>query len=384
MSSIFDYLKWRGDIAFDVSPFNPVDNLILSELAYALWDEIVDSSFDDEIRLEDAVNLYFERQIEEKQLTRAPSTSGSLVEMLRMLKETDRFRNLRLCGFQMVNNYEVSEQFAAVTFVLPDETVFVSYRGTDDTILGWKEDLDMSFKSFVPGQNKAREYLHNAMIHFDTRFRVGGHSKGGNLAVYASAFIPSVLQSRIINVYNNDGPGFLTEIYDNECFKRIDDRILTFVPQSSIIGMLLEHDEDFKIVHSSETGISQHNVFTWEVNVNDLVYLDANTFSSKLVDKSLKNWVNDLDYDQKQKFFEAVFGIIDETGITSMTELRNISIKQGYSLFKTYMNSDDETKGLIATGFGYLAKSLKDNIPMPQIPNIGEEIKKIRKSKKDR
>ena len=261
MANIFDYLAWRGDITLAQSPFNPVDSLILSVLSYLPFDGTVDSAFERRgITIAEAQVAFSARDV-----ARAPVRSDNDVQLLTALAGSARFARMRLTGYTSLFDEARQEQFAALTIRTGDGASYISFRGTDHSLVGWKEDFNMSFMTPVPAQRDAVAYLERAAKSLWGPLRVGGHSKGGNLAVYASAFCGRRFQKRIVSVYNNDGPGFDESVIATEGFQIIGERLHAYVPQSSIIGMLLEHAEQYAIVHSGQKGIMQHDPYSWSV-----------------------------------------------------------------------------------------------------------------------
>ena len=282
--NIFDYLEWRGELPMNQCPFNEVDNLILCQLAYAKFDGILPDKFNHSMELKQAAEMYDKMKSEDAVLF--DNKDGEC--FYRLLISSERFSSMKICGY--VNHVDADEQkqFSAMTFGLNDGTYYVAYRGTDNTLVGWKEDLNMSFMSPIPAQEEAVRYLERAAKELPGRpkFRVGGHSKGGNLAVYASQFCSDRTRRYILDVYNNDGPGFRKE------FKSLAERIHTFVPQSSIVGMLLEYEEPYTVIHSSSiSGILQHNPFTWEVLGPRFVYEEDTDKFSQYIDRTLKDFM---------------------------------------------------------------------------------------------
>ena len=376
MNSIIDYVKWRGDLSFEASPFNRIDNLILTQLAYALWDGVLSDSFEEQRTLYDAVDAFFAEGNDDAQKDHGYFASSNLLLLMPLVGISKRFRDVKICGY--VNQVEeaVEKQFSAVTFLLDDETAYVAYRGTDSTMVGWKEDFNMSFMYTVPSQNMAISYLHDAIIHLPhMHMYVGGHSKGGNLAVYAAAFLPSVIQSRVLQVFNNDGPGLMSTVVEMDGYQRMKDRIETFVPQSSVFGMILEHEEEYRVVHSNQVSVFQHNAFSWDVLGVDFVYMENVHKSSEALNKAFRDWVSDLSYEDKQKFFDVIFDVINEAGITTTADLRKARLKSSYALLKTYRELSAEDKKLINEGLTYFFKSIGEGMGLPNIPFLNNEEK---------
>ena len=245
-ATVFDYLRWRGDLTLAQDGFNEVDSLILCIISYInlkklrqLW------SFDpkDAMPMGDVC-----RQLTEEDEQLGLSTLD-YIPLMRAAAETARFRDVSLFAFESLHDEAQQMQFAAVSFLLPDGSVYVAYRGTDMTIVGWQEDFNMSFLSAVPAQLKATEYAEAVARACPRRpLRIGGHSKGGNLAAWAAVHLDEKLQrKRLIAAYNNDGPGFSRDLVNEPCYQAVADRLFTFIPASSIVGVLLEHAEDYEV-----------------------------------------------------------------------------------------------------------------------------------------
>lgn len=321
MANLFDYIAWRGDLPFSADPFNEVDNLILSELAFLDFSEVVTQDFSTSVTLRDAIaQLAVLRESE-------VSEDGILIpkEILPLAQrcaESRRFGEIGLCGFVCRTDTRCEMQFAAVTFLIGDGTAFTAFRGTDDTLVGWKEDFNMTFLSVVPSQSIASRYLLEMASVYPHMIRAGGHSKGGNLAIYAAATLPLEMQRRILTVYNNDGPGFSRNFLDADGYGRIRDRVRTIVPQTSIVGMLLEHECAYTIVKSSENGLFQHDGFSWEVLGASFVRLSDRTDESKFIDRTLKGWIAALDVKEREAFIEEVYAILSETRAETLSDIR--------------------------------------------------------------
>ena len=231
MANILDYLDWRGDLQISERGFNEVDNLLLAELCYLDFGGIVPPGFDAPVPLQEAMRRY--------DVLREHESMGVLVpdqipELGRCMAASARFSGLLLCGYENKIDDETQTQFSALTLLLPDGTAYVAFRGTDDTIVGWKEDFNLAFLPVVPAQRMAVQYLQAAAAVFSERpLRVGGHSKGGNLAVYSAVFCSEAVQNQLMQVYNNDGPGFRTSLLPLPEHKRVAGRIVTIIPESS-------------------------------------------------------------------------------------------------------------------------------------------------------
>ena len=247
-------------------------------------------------------------------------------------------------------------QFAALCIVIGDGSFYISFRGTDDTLVGWKENFNMGFMDSVPAQLLAAQYTEAAARAIRGKIRIGGHSKGGNLSLYAASHLPRRLQKRIIAVYNNDGPGFGKSITETEGFVAIAPRVLTVVPQSSVVGLLLEHGKVDKIVKSTGDGVWQHDPYTWEVLGDHFILADALTPESLRLEKTLKAWVADMTVEQRRDMVEAIYKVFTANNAKTLTDIASDKLDFLLSLGKM----DAKTRDIIfSTGKLLLKEGLR-------------------------
>ena len=243
MSNIFDYLNWR-DIPIEKVEQNEVDNLILSRASYFPFDGVLEN--EEKITLKEAYDRFLKIKKKPHFLQKEDK------KLFAILSCSTRFKDIFVYNY--INKIDSLEekQFSAITFFLPVDTIYVAFRGTDDTLVGWKEDLNMTYSEYVPAQEDAVKYLEDIARKTKGPIIVGGHSKGGNLAIYASAFCKESIKKRIIKIYNNDGPGFSKKIVENVKYKNIVEKVHTYIPQTSIIGRLLNHTGKANIIKSTQ------------------------------------------------------------------------------------------------------------------------------------
>ena len=352
MPNILDYIAWRGDLTLEAAPFNDVDNLILSRLSFIPFEGVVPRLFDQSISLVKAAKLI--------KAAKNPAPDFIMREdpnLLHAAANCKRFGDMQLSGFINHIDTTAQKQFAAVVFQLQDDSIYIAFRGTDKTLVGWKEDFNMSFMTSVPAQEHALGYLENAAAFFPNKMHIGGHSKGGNLAVYSSAFCSQNVQDRIIKVYNNDGPGFHNEVISQPGYARIRDRTNTFVPQTSVVGMLLEHEEKYTIIHSTEIGLMQHDLYSWEVMRDHFICLDNVSSSSKFIDQTLKTWVTQMTPDERGDFIDALYSIIATTEAKTFSDLTGQWHKNALLILKSIMNMNENMRNAIARALLLLFKS---------------------------
>ena len=347
MNTIIDYLDWRGDLSFNQDPLNEVDNLIFSVLSYSDFSGVVPGlDKPGSVTLQEAADRIGPAPHEvTTNLTR--SFFAALPLLLEKCAQTERFANLQLSHYIDRIEFAKAEQFSAVVFSLDEQLHFIAFSGTDDTLAGWKEDLEMSFREAVPAQKDATRYVQAVMANLSGDFYLGGHSKGGNLAVYAAAHLTPEEQQRIIAVYNNDGPGFLANIIEKEGYQRIIHKVTTFIPQSSVAGILLEHEEKFQIIRSNETGLMQHNAFSWEVLGKHFVYEQELSKSSLVLSQAIRAWLNNISLEERSQFVEALFKVIDATGAKTLSELSEDKLATARAMITTFTQMEEETQTIL-------------------------------------
>ena len=264
MATLFDYLRWRGDLTFTQDPPNCVDALIFSALSYIHYGGLVEQKPEIPVYLQDAAAYFFTLEAPEARVRVEKD-----LDLLHQAAVTTRFGQCRLVMYRDTLIPEQETQFAAVTFLLDDGSAFLAFRGTDYSLVGWKEDFNMSFQQTVPAQRLAVRYLREVAAEYALPLRLGGHSKGGNLAVFAASRSGPLIQQRILEVYNNDGPGFTRYMMGDPGYLTMVPQIKTYIPQSSVIGMLLEHEEPYTVVKSRTVSLLQHDPYSWEVMGRD-------------------------------------------------------------------------------------------------------------------
>ena len=376
MANLLDYLDWRGDLTLEQSPFNEVDNLILAELSFVDFKDIVPGPGEGEsIVLREAAEAFFAKFPQGEKIDMGVLVPGAIPEMLRKMADSRRFGDMKLNCF--VDHLDVGkgEQFAALAIETGDKTLYLSFRGTDDTLAGWKEDFELACMPEVPAQKKAVAYTWSVAKQFPRkRLRLGGHSKGGNLAVYAGVFCPENVQKRIIAVWSNDGPGFHNDLLDLPEHRRVAERIYSIVPKSSLVGMLLEHEEDYTVVDSDQLGFMQHDGFSWQVMGDHFITLRQVTQQAHLSDQELRKWVHGLSVEQRETFVNAMFDVLTASGAVTLTDLKDDSFKAVGAMIRAMKDLDKETRDGL---WDFLAILFKSNLRMV-LEGIQEETEKKR------
>ena len=319
MGIIFDYLD---QVAYDSiydTPFNELDMLMLTEITYLPFDQIVSDQMSP-----DCTCRLFEAAEKMPQDLSMLVTKNRL-KLLEKVASSTRFKNIKLMGYVNDIDPDVQKQFAAMIFKIKPDSYVLTFRGTDDSIIGWKEDFHMTYMDQVPAQKTAVNYLRKAMDTLPGQFILTGHSKGGNLASYAASQIEPEYQERIQSIYSYDAPGLNHSVITSQGYQTISDKIKRYIPQGSIVGMMLETPKQAQIVKSTAIGgLAQHDTFTWQISDQTFLLLDNLNPDSLQVDKTLKNWVDSVSDEELKDFFDLFFGLILDAGISSINDLTKL------------------------------------------------------------
>lgn len=344
MGNIMDYISWRGDLTFAQSPFNEVDNLILACFSYVNLDRIPAVTRQKGIELKKLVKE-FKKLHTIKELEADKSFIRLAPFMMFEMSESVRFGNCVIRNYVNEIVTEAEQQFSAVEIVLDDGTSYISFRGTDDTIIGWKEDFNLS-TGVVPAQERAVEYMQRISDKASGMLRVGGHSKGGNLAIYGSVMCKSV-HDKILEIYSNDGPGFSKEFQDSPETAEMMPKIIRIIPEYSIIGTLLEHEKQPIIVASTSRGLLQHDGFSWEVQGPGLVRRDSLNKTALRFIEILHKWIDGMDMEQKRLLIEDLFATLQASGYENLSEVQSGGLKSLAAMVKRLDKFAPESRGMM-------------------------------------
>lgn len=337
MANILDYIDWRGDLNLRDASFNEVDGLIMAELAYLDLGEILSEDPRPQMSLTEVCEHYLALGIDQSHGVNDPGP------LLRKAAKCRRFGSLMLGGYINHIDPERELQLAALSIYWEDGSVCAAFRGTDDSIVGWREDFNFSFQDHTAGQTEAVAYLKRLGETFDGPIRVCGHSKGGNFAVYAAAFCGSELRERrILRIYANDAPGFRKELAKTLQIQSILGKTAVVIPESSLIGILLSTKKEKKIIRSSASGLEQHNPYTWQVLGPCFEAADSRSASSLFMDETLHRWLDELDDQQRADFVRAVFDAMESSGALTLHELKAEPVATANAILSAIRNMDPE------------------------------------------
>ena len=355
MPNIFDYLEWRCDVPFSCDPFNDVDNLILAELSYAHFDGAVPAD-GKRTPLKEVYETFFEINSREE-LERSEDILARTAFLMDGMMEGCRFAGTQISDYVDIVDTDRDMQMSAVTYILEDGTAYIAFRGTDNTVVGWKEDFNMSYLPETGGQREAVAYLNRVGKKLRRPLRVGGHSKGGNFAVYAAAFCDRSVRDRIVTVYSNDGQGFRKEVTQSEEYSMVTGKVKSIVPESSVIGLLLSSEAGEKyMVSSSAKGMLQHDGMTWQVHRNEFVRAEQSDFG-RFIKDTQKDWLSRIDDRSRETYVSTLFSLLEATGADTFSEMKGQKLKSLEQILTTIKDMPDETQKLMLDITGELIGS---------------------------
>ena len=330
--NINDYLIWRGDLPFSLFPFNEVDDLILARFSYLPFDKI-------EFENNETIKSISYKMKDFSSEFKLEADKDLIIN----LGKSVRFKDLKVTDFIFNKSKEAERQFGAVTIHL-DDFIYVSFIGTDNSIIGWKEDFNMSFMDNVPAQTLGKKYLNNVSSKYSDNIKIGGHSKGGNVAIYSALYCDKNILDRIISVCNFDGPGFNKNIIlnGNDILKKVR----SYIPQESVIGRLLEHEEEITVVLSNEKGLYQHDIYSWEIK-KDMIVRSSLTNSSEFAHKTIKKWLVNTTPQNRKVFVDGIFDLLYSSNSESFRELSKNWTKDIPNMLSAYSEISKEDKKVI-------------------------------------
>ena len=358
MGNILDYIDWRGDLTFDKEPFGEVDALVFSTISYVEFDKIVSDEIQEQIVLKDAFEMLCGYMDDPKYRNLGLIIPEDVFVLFEKMAKSKRYASLRMSGY--INRVDESSegQFAALTIQNDDNDIYVVYRGTDDTIVGWKEDFNMAYLDVIPSQEKALLYLKAVAANLRGKIRLMGHSKGGNVSVYSAALCGKRIQKRIVNVYNWDGPGLKADFLALDVYQQINEKVHWYIPYESMIGTLLCHGTNEHIMGSTKRGIMQHDMFSWEVMANKMIEKDSLSREAMLAHLAIDEVMAKLSNEERKHFVTIIF---DALAATEAKTLSEISLKHFGSLIDTVKNMDADSRKTLREMGKLVLKTVREN-----------------------
>ena len=379
MADLIDYVLWRGDVSLKYSPFNKVDALVFSQLSYLNWKGIIPDSFSESVELKVLAELLQDKKVEKKLIKNlGPYINPDTFKLLKLTALSERFKNLTLSGFRDIYSKRYCEQFAAFT-VSGIGFNCVCYRGTDETVIGWKEDFELSYMDVIPSQTDALKYLEDSMKSLKGKFYISGHSKGGNNAMYAAINCSDSNKKRISAVYNFDGPGFHRDILESSDYKKVEKKIHSVYPECSIVGMFFEHTDQYEIAESNRHIVMQHDPFSWGITANGFVNKNQFEDESVFFYKTFNQWYAELSRDQLKNITDKMFGIILNTGVETLSDMEKDRLHNSAEILKELLKVDSKDRREVLKIANMFLKAGKGNFPLfdsfkPSFGSLAEKV----------
>ena len=369
MANIHDYLDWRGDLKFEEFGVNEIDELILARVSYFPYDRI---------------KMKPKEKFKDIAKKMESFTDNDFIwkgdkELLEKLGESERYSDVTITDYIKHNVEEEQKQFSAITIHIGNSLHYVSYCGTDYSLYAWKENFNLSFMDKIPAQIEAKKYFDEIAKQYKGKFILGGHSKGGNLAIYAAVKASAKNRSRIIKALNYDGPGFRSDFLKSKEYKEMLPKLHEYIPQDSVVGMLLTQDEAFTVVLSTEKAILQHDIFSWVVHKDKLIKVPNTTKASKITNRALSNWIKNCSLEQRQIFIDSVYEMLYATEATSLKELSSTWVSKIGIVLKTYNNLSEKDKKIMSKTVKQIVTSYRKAIRDDNKKEIKQKIDKIKK-----
>ena len=341
MSNIIDYLQWRKDLTFAQDPFNAIDSLILSRAAYLRWEYIFEG--EEQYTFQKAYRKYESDSLNDDKIL-----ADEDPQLFSLLAQSRRFQNCIISNFVCEHQEERSLQFCALIFHLEDHTHYIAFRGTDNTLIGWKENLNMCFQDVVGSQKAALRYIRDAANKHRGKLRLGGHSKGGNLAVYSALFTLKSIQKRILEVDNFDGPGLSKKMYEKRKNHEIYQKVRIYYPQNSIIGRFLyQKERDYILIQSNKKGIYQHDLYSWQLLGKDFICADDFDRQSEVIEGAMNDFLEKITPSQREECVNVIFEVLSSTNEETFHDLSNNWLKNTSVLIKAISKIDMENKKVV-------------------------------------
>ncbi len=358
MKTIIDYLKEYGEYTFEEKPLNDVDSLILSQFSYLKFDGLVHGAADKEqmVTMKELIDSADYEHLYADERYRKDNTA-----LFQTMYHSRRFQSIRIGYYVNRVDLDKETQFSAVTIRLSDGKFYVAFRGTDESIVGWKEDFNLAFSKPVPGQIMSVEYLEQAAGMTDGGFYVGGHSKGGNLAVYSAMNCKKEVRDRIIAIFDHDGPGFRPEVKKESFYNEIESRIHKTVPRSSLVGMLFYFDGKYHVVESKTLGVAQHNPYTWLVKGDSFKLADQVYAGRTFMNENLNQWILSLSQEEMRTFVDTLYRVMLASGTDNLIDFTANWFKSIQNVTTALKEIDPESAKVIVQIIRELFDIISDN-----------------------
>lgn len=382
MAHLIDYLEKVENLTFDQEPLNILDKVCINEIGYLTYEKWLTAS-----DLKKPINLHDFAEGKELNPEYSFMVTKERVELAEAMVRSRRFASLSLSNYRSVLDKEVEKQFAAMIFSLPELDYHqLVFRGTDDSVIGWKEDFQLTYSREIPAHRSAMTFLEDHLPNLSGRITVSGHSKGGNLALYSAVQSSPSLREKISELLLLDSPGLMKSLLEKPSYQELKAKMTVIRPQDSVVGVMLYWDRPAQLVAAEGIGFAQHNALTWEVDLttNDFVYVDQPTDLSQRLEETFQEWIETLPNQQLKQVCDLVFDTILDSGIESLDDIGIQALPQLGQMLQEFGNLSDKQKKVLQDGFNQLlwifwkSGNKKSNLPKLELPDFIKKLSDLR------
>ncbi len=345
MSDLIEYARENQE-SVATKPLGIIDGLIFSQLAYINFGAVVPELRKDKV----SVSLDFFASEAAKKSSGYPKMfekilAGKKAErLLAAVANNPRYREIKLNYYVEEFDPRVTKQFSGVTFLVSEQETWVSFRGTNDELVGWEEDFNLTFSKTIPAQKEAERYLKKVARKTSGALFVVGHSKGGTIGTYGALALSGYHKKRLGKIFNFDGPGLNLNWWDKWQLRQVRDKYIKILPQSSIVGLLLEQSRDYLVIKSKRLGVMQHEAYSWLIKNDNLVYLPASSRTIRRFSHSFNSWLKKKTRKEREFFFQIFFNILEKAGVDEVSDLAKVSPKKLSKIWREAQDLDPKAK----------------------------------------
>ena len=348
MKNMLDYIKEFGHVSFEERAFSEIDALVLTELEYLPLEKVVPSDENGEnfVTVKEIAEYMKEHKkqlFDENPMMMTPERH----EVSQIIADAPRFQSMKFFGVVSEWDKDTTKQFAAITVEVEPGVRLVIFRGTDDTLIGWKEDFLMTYSPLVAAQTDAKEYLAKQASLWGGDLMVSGHSKGGNLALYAAATQEEDVQLRIVDIFCFDSPGLYRSVLETKGYQNIVPLAMRYIPQDALVGLMLESEVPYVIVKSNATGAMQHSAMTWGIEDGQFIKVEKLTKKSLLNDQTFKKWTESVSDEELELFWNVFFELLFTVGIETVNDVYGQFMHYVQEFLKAAGKMDEEKRELL-------------------------------------
>ena len=382
MAHLIDYLEKVENLTFDQEPLNILDKVCINEIGYLTYEKWLTAS-----DLKKSINLHDFAEGKELNPDYSFMVTKERVELAEAIVRSRRFASLSLSNYRSVLDKEVEKQFAAMIFSLSELDYHqLVFRGTDDSVIGWKEDFQLTYSREIPAHRSAMTFLEDHLPNLSGRITVSGHSKGGNLALYSAVQSSTSLREKIAELLLLDSPGLMKSLLEKPSYQELKARMTVIRPQDSVVGVMLYWDRPAQLVAAEGIGFAQHNALTWEVDLttNDFVYEDQPTELSQRLEETFQEWIEALPSQELKQVCDLVFDTILDSGIESLDDIGIQALPQIGQMLQGFGNLSDKQKKVLQDGFNQLlwifwkSGNKKSTLPKLELPDFIKKLSELR------